>query len=69
MTHERNNHAVRQGSWRLIHYADGSEELYDHRTDPHEWNNLAEDEAFAEVRKDLRRHLPEMNAPSAPTDK
>jgi hypothetical protein len=26
-----------------IQYADGSEELYDHETDPNEWNNLAND--------------------------
>jgi arylsulfatase A-like enzyme len=37
----QNNHAVRDERWRYIRYADGSEELYDHQTDPNEWNNLA----------------------------
>ena len=33
----QNNHAVRDQRWRYIRYADGSEELYDHQTDPNEW--------------------------------
>lgn len=33
-THGRNNHAVRSADWRYIRYANGDEELYDHRTDP-----------------------------------
>ncbi|MCK5281732.1 MAG: sulfatase, partial [Cyclobacteriaceae bacterium] len=28
------NHAVRSENWRYIHYRDGSEELYNHQTDP-----------------------------------
>ncbi|MBC8243955.1 MAG: hypothetical protein H8E20_06150 [Verrucomicrobia bacterium] len=33
------NHGVRSENWRYIQYADGSEELYDLRTGPHEWVN------------------------------
>jgi hypothetical protein len=40
-THNRGNHAVRSEHWRYIRYADSSEELYDLRSDPHEWTNLA----------------------------
>lgn len=40
MTYMPGNHAVRSPRWRYIRYADGSEELYDHQADPHEWNNL-----------------------------
>jgi hypothetical protein len=36
MTYGRGNHAVRSSRWRYIRYADGSEELYDHRSDPNE---------------------------------
>ena len=39
-TYQRNNHAVRSEHWRYIRYADETEELYDHRSDPHEWMNL-----------------------------
>lgn len=35
------NHALRSRDHRYIRYADGSEELYDHRIDPHEWHNVA----------------------------
>lgn len=35
------HHALRTEHWRFIRYADGSEELYDHRVDPHEFDNLA----------------------------
>ena len=38
------NAAVRDRDWRYIRYSDGSEELYDHRTDPKEWVNLIQEE-------------------------
>lgn len=36
----RGNVAVRSDRYRYIRYSDGGEELYDHDTDPYEWNNL-----------------------------
>jgi arylsulfatase A-like enzyme len=65
-THNQNNHSVRSEHWRYIRYADGSEELYDHRTDPHEWTNLAKDPRHAEVIREHARWLPKVNAPPAP---
>jgi arylsulfatase A-like enzyme len=35
------NHSVRAEHWRYTRYRDGSEELYDHRSDPRERDNLA----------------------------
>ena len=35
-TYHRNNHAVRSEHFRYIRYADGCEELYDHREDSRE---------------------------------
>jgi arylsulfatase A-like enzyme len=61
-THGRNNHAVRSERWRYIRYADGSEELYDHKADPLEWTNLAGDEKTSDVRRQLTAMLPEKNA-------
>jgi arylsulfatase A-like enzyme len=52
-THGRGNHSVRDTHWRYIRYADGSEELYDHRSDPHEWTNLAGDPQHAAVKQRL----------------
>ncbi len=40
-TFDPGNISVRTQRWRYIRYDDGSEELYDHRSDPHEWYNLA----------------------------
>lgn len=59
------NHAVRTERFRFIRYSDGSEELYDHETDPDEWTNLAEDPGYAGVKADLREWLPRENAPDA----
>jgi arylsulfatase A-like enzyme len=69
MTWGRNNHAVRDERWRYIRYADGTEELYDHDRDPHEWTNLAKDAKFDTVKKGLAVHLPKVNAPDAPHSK
>ncbi len=33
-------YSARDHHWRLIRYADGTEELYDHQRDPNEWTNL-----------------------------
>jgi len=56
------NHAVQSTRWRLIHYADGSEELYDHDNDPHEWTNLAQQAQRQELIAELRRSLPKQEA-------
>jgi len=62
-THGYKNHAVRSFDHRYIRYADGSEELYDHRVDPYEWKNLAGVDAHAALKKQLAKHLPAVNAP------
>lgn len=63
-THGKNNHALRTEDWRYIQYADGSEELYDEKADPEEWNNLAGDPKYIETINELKKHLPELNAES-----
>ena len=65
-THNHDNHGVRSEDWRYIRYADGSEELYDMRTDPNEWHNLAGDPERAEVIEEHRRWLPPSSAKPAP---
>ena len=62
MTYGRGNHAVRTLRWRYIRYADGSEELYDHHLDPHEWTNLADHPKHAAVIAEHRRWLPKFEA-------
>ena len=59
-TWEGTSHSVRTDRWRYIRYQDGSEELYDHRNDPHEWLNLADSADREELLLELRRLLPEL---------
>jgi arylsulfatase A-like enzyme len=68
-THGRNNHALRSQHYRYIRYADGGEELYDHRADPMEYNNLAENSKMADVKNQMAAWLPKTNVPEAPRDK
>ncbi|NNE90735.1 MAG: sulfatase, partial [Verrucomicrobiales bacterium] len=65
-THGRNNHALRSGRYRYIRYADGSEEFYDHQTDPMEFNNLAGEESVVAEMKRMAKFFPTVNVqPSA----
>jgi len=48
---------VRSKDWRYTLTRNGEEELYDHRKDPHEWNNLADDPAFSEMKETLNKSL------------
>ncbi|MFP6584398.1 MAG: sulfatase [Candidatus Hydrogenedentota bacterium] len=57
------NHSIRTKRWRYIRYADGSEELYDHDSDPNEWENLANREEYEKVLADHRKWLPKTHAP------
>ncbi len=51
------HHALRNERWRYIRYADGSEELYDHESDPMEWTNLAGDARQEAVKATLSAEL------------
>ncbi|MDG1898940.1 MAG: hypothetical protein P8I74_03665, partial [Phycisphaerales bacterium] len=55
------NHSLRSTDWHYIRYADGSEELYDHKSDPHEWVNLASRRASAERLARFHKHVPVSN--------
>jgi arylsulfatase A-like enzyme len=65
-SHNQGNHSVRSERWRYIHYADGTEELYDHQRDPNEWTNLAGNPEYVRVLAEHRRWLPKIDAPPAP---
>lgn len=62
-----NNHAIRSDRWRYIRYEDGSEELYDHQNDGREFHNLANDEAYDDVKEELTSWLPKHNEEPHPT--
>lgn len=61
-----NNHSIRSEHWRYIRYDDGSEELYDHRKDPHERVNLSGNPEHRPLMEDLSRWIPEHNAAIPP---
>ena len=67
MTEGRGNHAVRSRDWRYIRYKDGTEELYDCKTDD-PWNHTnllaGEDrDKYASVVAEHQKWLPETEAP------
>lgn len=65
-TYGRGNHSLRDERWRYTVYKDGSEELYDHRRDPMEWQNLADAPQHSGVKLRLRTFLPKSEAPDTP---
>lgn len=68
-THGKGNHAVRDDRYRYIRYSNGDEELYDHKSDPYEWLNLANSDQHAGVKKQLAKHLPQASDEKPPTAK
>lgn len=54
----RGNHSVRCDDWRYTRYVDGGEELYNHRSDPREWTNLAGDPRVEDHVARLRHWIP-----------
>lgn len=56
--------SLRSERFRYILYPDGTEELYDHSNDPHEWHNLAKNPEYRAVIRQLKKHLPQSFAPT-----
>ena len=61
-----NHRAVCDERYRYIRYGDGAEELYDRRSDPNEWTNLASDPAYADTKAALAKWAGADWAPPAP---
>jgi len=57
------NHSIRSRDWRLIVYQNGAKELYDHRTDPDEYENLANQPQHGNIIEELSQWLPKNAAP------
>ena len=54
------NFSYRTANWRYIRYNDKSEELYNHKNDIYEWNNLVKDKNYQGVLARLRSDLNEL---------
>ena len=59
-------YAVINKDWRYITYGDDGEELYDLKSDPNEWNNLAENPNYEDTKRLLRKSAPKKFSPAAP---
>ena len=64
-TYARENHALRSERYRYLRMEDGTEEFYDHQTDPNEWTNLAAKKELAPLKEELAKWLPKTNADPA----
>ena len=49
--------AYRTKRYRYIKYNTGKEELYDHKNDPNEWTNVADNPEFSKIKKDLENQM------------
>lgn len=63
-TYGEGRFTARSQTHRYLRYPDGQEELYDHRKDPHEFQNLSGDEESKPLLNKFRSHLPKTWAPS-----
>ena len=54
---ENPHFSVCSGRYRYTQCSNGEEELYDHRTDPNEWTNLAGDPAYREMALQLKEEM------------
>jgi arylsulfatase A-like enzyme len=59
-------YAIINSHWRYIHYRDQTEELYDVRQDPNEWNNLAGNSAYDKTKAKSRASAPTTFAKPGP---
>jgi len=63
------SYAARSDRWRYIRYADESEELYDHSSDPNEWINLASKSELTPIKEALADFFPKAwNKAQRPAD-
>ena len=68
-TFDTGNHSITGARWHYLHYADGSEELYDTPADPHEWSNLAGKPEHAADLARMRSQIPAGAPLGAPAKK
>ncbi len=57
-SHDVGNVAVTNARYHYIRYTDGSEELYDHQTDPREYNNLANQPELNPIIEQFAKSIP-----------
>lgn len=58
VTFPKKNYSVQFKNWNYILYEDGSEELYNHSTDPKEFNNIATESTYQTIKTELKSRIP-----------
>jgi len=53
----KQNYSYRTKDWRYIRYSNGQEELYNHKNDPHEWQNMASHKDYQAIVKQLKSEV------------
>ena len=56
----KQTYSYRTKNWRYILYPDGTEELYNEKTDPFEWENIAGDKTYSPQKKRLKTDMLEI---------
>lgn len=59
ITYQEGNNSVMFEHWNFIRYQNGAEELYDHRSDPKEYNNIVSKPEHQALIRQLRKWLPQ----------
>ena len=54
---DKQNFSYRTENFRYILYSNGKEELYDHKNDPYEWENVAEEKKHKKIKNNLRSEM------------
>jgi len=54
---EKQNFSYRTVNFRYILYSNDKEELYDHKNDPYEWKNVAEEKKYKKIKNNLRSEM------------
>jgi iduronate 2-sulfatase len=56
----KQTYSYRTNDWRYILYMEGSEELYHDKTDPFEWQNVAEEKEYEGIKNKLKEEMLEI---------
>lgn len=54
---KKQNYSIKSKEWRYILYSNGKEELYHSVNDPYEWNNLAYNKKYKDIKKKMYSSL------------
>ncbi|KMT66321.1 hypothetical protein XM47_04250 [Catenovulum maritimum] len=62
-SYQEGNNGIRWQEWNYIRYRDGAEELYNLKSDPNEYHNLANEAEHQALIQELRKWLPKVEVP------